>query len=83
MGPDDPCGHHPVGERDVLMAGTTSGGEQAAVTNRKRYGKDFYKDIGRMGGQKSVGGGFAKDPELARRAGRLGGLKSRRKRQLT
>ena len=61
------------------MAGTRSGGERAAKTNKQRYGSDFYMTIGKMGGQKSVGGGFAKDPELARRAGRLGGLRSRRR----
>lgn len=60
------------------MAGSRTGGQKAAQTNIQRYGKDFYKQIARIGGMKSTGGGFAKDPELARRAGRLGGLKSRR-----
>ena len=61
------------------MAGTRKGGEQAAKTNKQRYGNSFYMEIGRMGGKKSTGGGFAKDPELARKAGRLGGLRSRRR----
>lgn len=56
------------------MAGTTAGGKQAAETNIKRYGIDFYREIGRKGGQKSRDGGFAKNRELARKAGRLRGL---------
>jgi len=59
------------------MAGTLEGGKQAAETNKKLYGTDFYKKIGAMGGQKSRNGGFAARPELAREAGRKGGLKSR------
>jgi len=56
------------------MAGTIQGGKQAAETNKKRYGVDFYKNIGREGGKISKGGGFAANPELAREAGRKGGL---------
>lgn len=41
------------------MAGSIMGGVQAGKTNKKRYGKDFYKSIGAMGGSKSRGGGFA------------------------
>jgi len=61
------------------MAGTRVGGEKAAKTNKQRYGAEFYERIGHLGGKTSTGGGFAKDPELARRAGRLGGLRSRRR----
>lgn len=61
------------------MAGTQKGGFKAAKTNKQRYGTEFYMQIGKMGGKKSTGGGFAKDPELARKAGRLGGLRSRRR----
>lgn len=60
------------------MPGSKIGGLKAAKTNRKRHGKDFYKKIGAKGGQISRGGGFAADPELAREAGRRGGLISRR-----
>lgn len=60
------------------MAGTFVGGKQAAETNKKLYGTDFYKKIGAMGGQKSRNEGFAARPELAREAGRKGGLTSRR-----
>lgn len=61
------------------MAGTKPGGRKAAQTNKQRYGMNFYEVIGRAGGTKSRGGGFAKNPELARVAGRRGGQASRRK----
>lgn len=61
------------------MAGTNAGGKRAAQTNKERYGDNFYKTIGALGGLKSRGGGFARDPELASRAGRLGGMKSRKR----
>jgi general stress protein YciG len=60
------------------MAGTRSGGRKAAATNKQRYGMNFYESIGRLGGRKSRGGGFAKNPELARQAGARGGRASRR-----
>lgn len=60
------------------MAGTPNGGRKAAATNKQRYGMNFYEQIGRKGGQVSRGGGFAKDPELARVAGAKGGRASRR-----
>lgn len=61
------------------MAGTKAGGIKATATNIERYGKDFYKRIGRKGGKAGKTGGFAANPELAKRAGRIGGLKSTRK----
>lgn len=61
------------------MAGTEKGGEQAARTNKQRYGKNFYKKIGEEGGKKSRGGGFAANPALAAEAGRKGGKISRPK----
>lgn len=56
------------------MAGTPEGGKLAAETNKRRYGPGFYERIGKIGGQKSRNGGFAANPELARIAGRKGGL---------
>lgn len=60
------------------MAGNRKGGLLARDTNRAKYGADFYARIGKIGGQNGNTGGFAANRELARRAGRLGGLKSRR-----
>jgi general stress protein YciG len=60
------------------MAGSKIGGLKAAIKNKEKYGFDFYRRIGALGGKKSRGGGFAYDTEMARLAGRLGGLKSRR-----
>jgi general stress protein YciG len=66
------------------MAGNKTGGRKAAQTNKERY-DELYKDsggfygyIGRKGGQNSIGGGFANNKDLARKAGRKGGLTSRR-----
>lgn len=60
------------------MAGTKLGGKKAAEENKRRYGSDFYANIGRIGGKAGHTGGFAADPELARRAGAIGGKKSKR-----
>lgn len=60
------------------MVGTKAGGLKAAATNRKRYGDDFFRNIGREGGINGKTGGFASNPELARLAGAKGGKKSRR-----
>lgn len=62
------------------MTGTLAGGKHAAMTNKKLYGDDFYSRIGRKGGLAPTDKlkGFAANPELARRAGSLGGKKSKR-----
>lgn len=60
------------------MAGSKEGGRKAAATNKAKYGEDFYQNIGAMGGKNSTTGGFWADRELARTAGRKGGLISRR-----
>lgn len=41
------------------MSGTITGGKQAAQTNKERYGEDWYKRIGAIGGKKGTTGGFA------------------------
>lgn len=61
------------------MPGTVNGGKQAAETNKRKYGKDFYARIGAMGGKKGTTGGFAANRELARIAGAKGGRISRRR----
>ena len=60
------------------MAGTKKGGMKAAATNKKLHGGDFYARIGAMGGRKCGCKGFGANPELAREAGRKGGLASSR-----
>jgi general stress protein YciG len=61
------------------MAGTLTGGKNAAKTNKARHGSDFYARIGAMGGQKGTTGGFYANRELAREAGRKGGRISKRR----
>lgn len=60
------------------MAGTITGGKKAAETNKAKYGADYYKNLGRIGGHNSHAGGFAANPELAKIAGARGGRKSKR-----
>lgn len=61
------------------MAGTKAGAAKAKKTNVERYGKEFYAKIGSVGGKKTgVKKGFAANPERARKAGIVGGTRSRR-----
>ena len=63
------------------MAGTKTGGQTAAETNKKKYGADFYARIGAAGGKKGHKGGFAageEGRERARKYGAIGGRLSRR-----
>ena len=62
------------------MSGTLERGRKARDKNYKRYGEDFYRNIGRKGGTAPTNKpkGFAANPELARTAGAKGGRKSRR-----
>lgn len=69
------------------MAGNKSGGLKTRDTNFDRYGRDFYKNIGSMGGKiihnrdpetgKALKG-FALNRERASQAGKIGGTRSRR-----
>ena len=60
------------------MAGTKIGARKAAITNKLRHGENFYAEIGRKGGKIGTTGGFYANRELARIAGRKGGMISRR-----
>ena len=60
------------------MSGTLAGGLKASMTNKEKYGKDFYRIIGSKGGRAGHTGGFAAHPDLARAAGAKGGRASRR-----
>lgn len=69
------------------MSGTKAGGLKAAMTNKKKYGEDFYSRMGKLGGQLGHTGGFASEKvgddgltgyERAKIAGAKGGTISRR-----
>lgn len=69
------------------MSGTVSGGKKAAQKNKEKFGKDFYRNIGRKGGKRSTTGGFASQKvgkdgltgiERASIAGAKGGRRSKR-----
>ena len=55
------------------MAGTTHGGKKTSETNKEKYGADYYKRIGAIGGRNGTTGGFYGDPERAKLAGLKGG----------
>lgn len=59
------------------MSGTRAGGLKAKVTNLQRD-PDFYKKIGKIGGQNGHTGGFASNRALASVAGAKGGRISKR-----
>lgn len=61
------------------MAGTKTGGKAAAITNKQRFGEDFYTKIEALGGKASQTGGFFANRELARTAGAKGGRISKRR----
>lgn len=67
------------------MAGTTTGGQKAAETNKAKYGSDFYSKIGAKGGKVGTTGGFyysmVNGLNLHVEAGRKGGTISRRKKE--
>ena len=60
------------------MSGNAEDGKKAAETNRKRYGENWYKEIGAKGGRNGHTGGFYANRELARVAGAKGGRISKR-----
>lgn len=61
------------------MVGTKAGAIKTRATNYKKYGKDYYRELGRLGGKvKGILKGFALNPELAKKAGKKGGTISRR-----
>ena len=69
------------------MSGTKAGCKKGVATIRKKYGRNWYKNIGRIGGRNGNTGGFASDKigedgltgrERAVIAGAKGGSISRR-----
>lgn len=68
------------------MGGSIAGGKKAALTNKARYGDNFYQVMGSRGGKASKNGGFAYfkrigKEDFIREAGRKGGAKSRRSKE--
>lgn len=65
------------------MAGSIAGGKLAAETNKLKYGEDYYKKIGSMGGKGDRGqrqdkGFGSMDPKKHEAASRKGGRISKR-----
>jgi hypothetical protein len=69
------------------MAGTLAGGRKLSLTIRAKYGDDFWKQQGAIGGRASNNGGFATEKlnkngltgtEQARLSGAKGGAISKR-----
>jgi general stress protein YciG len=48
---------------------------------KERYGEDFFKKSGSTGGKAKVPKGFAVNKELAKEAGRKGGLNAKKDRE--
>lgn len=72
--------------RSNTIPGTKAGGAKAAATNKAKYGEDFYKRNGAIGGAVPTAKpkGFAamspeKRSEISRIGGRIGGLASPKK----
>lgn len=62
---------------------TPEGAKKARETMKAKYGEDYFSRIGKSGGKKSKGGGFAYmkangQEEKIKEAGRKGGERSRR-----
>lgn len=65
------------------MTQTTEGAKKAVVTLKAKYGDDYFKRNGSIGGKNwdkvlSPPKGFAANRELASAAGKVGGKKSKR-----
>lgn len=69
------------------MAGTKEGGKKASATNKARHGDDFYRKIASAGREQWLQvpmeerkpWGFRANKDLARRAGKIGGSRTRKK----
>lgn len=60
------------------MAGTPSGNRKGVQTKYLKYGKGHFAEVGAEGGKRGNTGGFHTHKSLARTAGRLGGILSKR-----
>lgn len=65
--------------KEENMAQTKGGGIKAKESNLAKYGEDYYRKIGSLGGRARGPKGFAMmTPEQRAEAGRKGGRRSRR-----
>lgn len=56
------------------MAGNTESAKRAAQTNKDKYGEDYYREIGALGGKANKKPRWLQlHPEKAREIGRKGG----------
>jgi general stress protein YciG len=60
------------------MAQTPEGGKKAAKSNKERYGEDYYRNIGKLGGKAGTGYKFGHGKVDPHEAGRVGGTRSKR-----
>ena len=61
------------------MTGTKAGGLKAAATTKSKHGKDFYKNIGKIGGSAYHKWRYLEiNPDFAAKIGKKGGTISRR-----
>lgn len=65
------------------MSGTVAGGLKTKKTISERYGSDWYKKIGKLGGKAcNPYKGFGSSQERAKEAGRIGGKISKRRKKV-
>lgn len=66
--------------KEDILSGTSKGGKLAAETNKRKYGEDFYKNIGSKGGSTYTekAKGFAANPAFAKEVGRKIGRKTKK-----
>jgi hypothetical protein len=58
-------------ERDKRMSQTKEGAKKVAITNKSKYGEDYYAKIGKLGGRAGKGHKFAHGKIDPREAGKL------------
>lgn len=74
----------PTKEReDSTISGNKIGGQKARNTNISKYGQDFFRRIGALGGKRGTTGGFhylmLHDPQKLKQIGIKGGSISKRR----
>jgi len=60
------------------LSGTKEGAAKSVAVIKSKYGEDYFKNIGKIGGTRGRTGGFYGNSERARAAGAKGGAISKR-----